>query len=186
MSSLDFCIFFLGRTVTHSLTHSVDHSVLFSSIRVLKMRFSTFVSAAAFFELSIAGYVLEDDYMTDFYGNFDFFADKDPTNGMTLFILRFCSFYAHVYCIFMGWLILTIIRLCKVRRRSDSTPDQSHQHIYNLIRTMGRRFREQNTKRSPKLADSQQKNIHPRTHSARRSTHAIWLRNLASLLDARP
>jgi hypothetical protein len=45
------------------------------------MRFSTLVSAAAFFELSIAGYVLEDDYMTDFYGNFNFFTGSDPTEG---------------------------------------------------------------------------------------------------------
>ena len=46
------------------------------------MRFSTtLISAAAFFELCIAGYVLEDDYMTDFYGNFDFFTGPDPTDG---------------------------------------------------------------------------------------------------------
>ena len=45
------------------------------------MRFSTLASAAAFFELSIAGYVLEDDYMTDFYGGFDFFTGADPTEG---------------------------------------------------------------------------------------------------------
>jgi hypothetical protein len=45
------------------------------------MRLSTLVSAAAFFELSIAGYVLEDDYMTDFYGNFNFFTAEDPTEG---------------------------------------------------------------------------------------------------------
>lgn len=48
---------------------------------VFKMRFSTLVSAAAFFELSIAGYVLEDDYMTDFYSNFNFFTGPDPTLG---------------------------------------------------------------------------------------------------------
>jgi hypothetical protein len=48
----------------------------------LTMRFSTtLVSAAAFFELCIAGYVLEDDYMTDFYGNFNFFTGADPTEG---------------------------------------------------------------------------------------------------------
>jgi hypothetical protein len=45
------------------------------------MRFSTIISAAAFVELGIAGYVLEDDYMTDFYGNFDFFTSPDPTDG---------------------------------------------------------------------------------------------------------
>lgn len=46
------------------------------------MRFSsTLISAAAFFELCIAGYVLEDDYMTDFYENFNFFSGEDPTHG---------------------------------------------------------------------------------------------------------
>jgi hypothetical protein len=46
------------------------------------MRFSsTLISAAAFFELCIAGYVLEDDYMTDFYENFNFFTGEDPTHG---------------------------------------------------------------------------------------------------------
>ncbi|KAF2132935.1 glycoside hydrolase family 16 protein [Dothidotthia symphoricarpi CBS 119687] len=50
------------------------------------MRFSTLVSAAAFFELSIAGYVLEDDYMTDFYGAFDFFTDEDPTSGFVKYV----------------------------------------------------------------------------------------------------
>ncbi|KAF2035926.1 hypothetical protein EK21DRAFT_53156 [Setomelanomma holmii] len=44
------------------------------------MRFATtLLSATAFFELCIAGYVLEDDYMTDFYGNFNFFTGADPT-----------------------------------------------------------------------------------------------------------
>jgi hypothetical protein len=50
-------------------------------ICVLKMRFSTLISAAAFFELSIAGYVMEDDYMTDFYSNWNFFTGPDPTEG---------------------------------------------------------------------------------------------------------
>jgi hypothetical protein len=46
------------------------------------MRTSTFLLAAAsLFDLSIAGYALEDDYMTDFYGGFEFFTDPDPTNG---------------------------------------------------------------------------------------------------------
>jgi hypothetical protein len=45
------------------------------------MYFSTFLSGAALFQLSIAGYVLEDDYMKDFFGNFEFFTDPDPTNG---------------------------------------------------------------------------------------------------------
>jgi hypothetical protein len=50
------------------------------------MRFSTLTSAAALFELSIAGYVLQDDYMTDFYGNFDFFTGPDPTEGFVQFV----------------------------------------------------------------------------------------------------
>ena len=46
------------------------------------MRTSAFLLAAAsLFDLSIAGYALEDDYMTDFYGGFEFFTDPDPTNG---------------------------------------------------------------------------------------------------------
>jgi hypothetical protein len=58
-----------------------SHSFRFFSVFPSTMRFSTLVSAAAFIELSIAGYVLEDDYMTDFYGNFDFFTGPDPTQG---------------------------------------------------------------------------------------------------------
>ncbi|KAF1944136.1 hypothetical protein EJ02DRAFT_109735 [Clathrospora elynae] len=50
------------------------------------MRFSTLTSAAAFFELSIAGYVLQDDYMTDFYGAFDFFTGEDPTEGFVQYV----------------------------------------------------------------------------------------------------
>jgi hypothetical protein len=50
------------------------------------MRFSTLTSAAALFELSIAGYILQDDYMTDFYGNFDFFTGPDPTDGFVQFV----------------------------------------------------------------------------------------------------
>jgi hypothetical protein len=50
------------------------------------MRFSTLTSAAALFELSIAGYVLQDDYMTDFYSNFDFFTGPDPTEGFVKFV----------------------------------------------------------------------------------------------------
>jgi hypothetical protein len=50
------------------------------------MRFSTLTSAAAFFELSIAGYVLQDDYMTDFYGAFDFFTAPDPTQGFVQYV----------------------------------------------------------------------------------------------------
>ena len=63
-----------------SRTHSL--SSVFSSSSVLTMRTSTFLLAAAsLFDLSIAGYALEDDYMTDFYGGFEFFTDPDPTNG---------------------------------------------------------------------------------------------------------
>ncbi|PSN63503.1 hypothetical protein BS50DRAFT_458362, partial [Corynespora cassiicola Philippines] len=50
------------------------------------MHFSSFAAAAALFRLSIAGYVLEDDYMTDFYGHFDFFTDEDPTNGFVKYV----------------------------------------------------------------------------------------------------
>ncbi|KAF2253269.1 glycoside hydrolase family 16 protein [Trematosphaeria pertusa] len=50
------------------------------------MHFSTFASAAALFQLSIAGYVLEDDYMSDFYGSFDFFTDPDPTHGFVKYV----------------------------------------------------------------------------------------------------
>lgn len=45
------------------------------------MHFSTLLSAAAFVPLTLAGYVLKDDYMTDFYGSFDFFTETDPTHG---------------------------------------------------------------------------------------------------------
>jgi hypothetical protein len=45
------------------------------------MYFSTLLSGAALFHLTIAGYVLEDDYMKDFFGNFDFFSEADPTQG---------------------------------------------------------------------------------------------------------
>lgn len=46
------------------------------------MRTSTFLLAAAsLIDLSIAGYALADDYMTDFYGEFEFFTAPDPTNG---------------------------------------------------------------------------------------------------------
>ena len=45
------------------------------------MRSFTFLLCAALIDTSIAGYALEDDYMTDFYGAFDFFTEADPTNG---------------------------------------------------------------------------------------------------------
>jgi hypothetical protein len=53
------------------------------------MRFqSTLLSAAALAQVSIAGYVLEDDYMTDFYGAFDFFTEADPTHGFVKYVDR--------------------------------------------------------------------------------------------------
>ncbi|KAH6637871.1 concanavalin A-like lectin/glucanase domain-containing protein [Boeremia exigua] len=51
------------------------------------MRSFTFLLAAAsLFDLSVAGYALEDDYMTDFYGAFDFFTAPDPTNGFVKYV----------------------------------------------------------------------------------------------------
>ncbi|KAH8732777.1 concanavalin A-like lectin/glucanase domain-containing protein [Phaeosphaeriaceae sp. PMI808] len=50
------------------------------------MHFSALVSAAALFEFSIAGYVLEDDYMPDFYSKFDFFTGADPTDGFVKYV----------------------------------------------------------------------------------------------------
>lgn len=47
---------------------------------------SSLISWAALFHLTLASYVLEDDYMKDFYGNFDFFTADDPTSGMSLFL----------------------------------------------------------------------------------------------------
>ncbi|KAH7123662.1 concanavalin A-like lectin/glucanase domain-containing protein [Dendryphion nanum] len=50
------------------------------------MHFSSFISGAVLFHLSIAGYVLEDDYSKDFYSKFDFFTAPDPTNGFVKYI----------------------------------------------------------------------------------------------------
>ncbi|KAF1360492.1 hypothetical protein EJ07DRAFT_115288 [Lizonia empirigonia] len=50
------------------------------------MRSHTLFLAAALFDQSIAGYALEDDYMTDFYGAFDFFTAADPTNGFVKYV----------------------------------------------------------------------------------------------------
>lgn len=50
------------------------------------MRFFTFLPAAALFETSIAGYVLQDDYMADFFGSFDFFTGPDPTQGFVDYV----------------------------------------------------------------------------------------------------
>ncbi|KAF2187627.1 glycoside hydrolase family 16 protein [Zopfia rhizophila CBS 207.26] len=50
------------------------------------MYFSTLLSTATLFHLSIAGYVLKDDYMKDFYNQFDFFTAPDPTNGFVKYI----------------------------------------------------------------------------------------------------
>lgn len=51
------------------------------------MFFSSILSYAALFHLSIAGYVLQDDYMKDFYSQFQFFTEKDPTNGMPIYTI---------------------------------------------------------------------------------------------------
>ncbi|EDU50880.1 1,3(4)-beta-glucanase [Pyrenophora tritici-repentis Pt-1C-BFP] len=36
--------------------------------------------------LPLAGYVLQDDYMTDFYGGFNFFTGPDPTSGFVKYV----------------------------------------------------------------------------------------------------
>ena len=51
------------------------------SLFLFNMYFSSFISGAVLFHLSIAGYVLEDDYAKDFYSKFDFFTASDPTHG---------------------------------------------------------------------------------------------------------
>ncbi|KAF3038499.1 hypothetical protein E8E12_006085 [Didymella heteroderae] len=48
--------------------------------------FTLLLAAASLFDLSIAGYALQDDYMTDFYGAFDFFDTADPTNGFVKYV----------------------------------------------------------------------------------------------------
>ncbi|KAF2634919.1 hypothetical protein P280DRAFT_554148 [Massarina eburnea CBS 473.64] len=51
------------------------------------MHFSTLVSAAAFASTALAGYVLQDDYLSkDFYSNFDFFTATDPTHGFVKYV----------------------------------------------------------------------------------------------------
>ncbi|KAJ4345887.1 uncharacterized protein N0V89_012023 [Didymosphaeria variabile] len=50
------------------------------------MHFSTIVSTAAFAAPALAGYVLQDDYMTDFYGHFNFFTGGDPTHGFVQYV----------------------------------------------------------------------------------------------------
>lgn len=50
------------------------------------MHFSTLLSATALAAPALAGYVLEDDYMTDFYGHFDFFTEPDPTHGFVQYV----------------------------------------------------------------------------------------------------
>lgn len=50
------------------------------------MHFSTLISTAALAAPALAGYVLEDDYMTDFYGSFNFFTGHDPTNGYVNYV----------------------------------------------------------------------------------------------------
>jgi hypothetical protein len=50
------------------------------------MHFSTIVSTVALAAPALAGYVLQDDYMTDFYGHFDFFNEGDPTHGFVKYV----------------------------------------------------------------------------------------------------
>lgn len=50
------------------------------------MHFSTIVSTAAFAVPALAGYVLQDDYMTDFYGHFNFYNGEDPTHGFVKYV----------------------------------------------------------------------------------------------------
>lgn len=51
------------------------------------MRYATVLVGAALVQQSIAGYVLEDDYMeNEFWGNFDFFTEPDPTEGFVQYI----------------------------------------------------------------------------------------------------
>ncbi|KAF2742642.1 glycoside hydrolase family 16 protein [Sporormia fimetaria CBS 119925] len=55
------------------------------------MFLSTLLSGCALFHLSIAGYVLQDDYMKDFYGNFEFWTEKDPTNGFVQYVDQYTA-----------------------------------------------------------------------------------------------
>ena len=96
------------------------------------MRVSTLLPAAVFFEMSIAGYVLQDDYMTDFFGNFDFWTGPDPTEGT----YQAC-------CIDLA--VLIVARLCGLCRRSNRETDQPHQQQFYLCHTMGGRYSEQGT-----------------------------------------
>jgi hypothetical protein len=50
------------------------------------MFFSSLLPYTALFHLSIAGYVLQDDYMKDFYSQFEFFTEADPTKGHVKFV----------------------------------------------------------------------------------------------------
>ena len=51
------------------------------------MHFSTLLSASAFASSALAGYVLQDDYVSkDFYANFDFFTAPDPTHGFVQYV----------------------------------------------------------------------------------------------------
>ncbi|OCK93757.1 glycoside hydrolase family 16 protein [Cenococcum geophilum 1.58] len=51
------------------------------------MLFPTFLTCAALVRLSIAGYVLKDDYSpTNFFDSFDFFSGQDPTNGFVSYV----------------------------------------------------------------------------------------------------
>ncbi|KAF1975265.1 hypothetical protein BU23DRAFT_458969 [Bimuria novae-zelandiae CBS 107.79] len=50
------------------------------------MHFSTIISTVAFAAPALAGYVLQEDYMTDFYGHFNFFNQADPTHGFVKYV----------------------------------------------------------------------------------------------------
>jgi hypothetical protein len=67
---------------------NLDSGSLFFTMR----SFALVAAAAALVDQSLAGYVLEDDYMTDFFGGFDFFDKPDPTNGAS-----FKAINKHIY-----------------------------------------------------------------------------------------
>lgn len=82
IGNYSFSVLFLHLRASSTQQPVLPVSFFFLTLCVLTMRFSsTLISAAAFGRLCIAGYVLEDDYMTDFYGNFEFFTGPDPTEG---------------------------------------------------------------------------------------------------------
>src|SRR5690242_20844113 len=98
--------------------------------------FTLFLAAASLFDLSIAGYALEDDYMTDFYGAFDFFTAPDPTNGTTG-SPRLCA-------------LLTSDRVRQICRRGYSKAVESNQCLYHRARRVGRRLHQRDAGRKAK------------------------------------